>query len=320
MRSFSLVIIAASAVSACEPPPPAPEGLDESTSYMIREFYRDDAFFQAGVQGFMNWYNEEGYTLVGQNATVDNADAYSISDLVPDDIAQFPLQSLEAGRHAQCAKGVVSLAEMDCTWQRSEGYLARTDQHVVFPDNFEGYERTYQTPRATYEDATESGEFDAITEDISEPFSAEFTGEGMDASVMFTVNTVDPAQVLTANLPPYEMYLHFRHGIWDIDGEQLHAFIILTFITGETYDTAGTSGIRQSYSVEINVERPDDKTLRMFALWAEPVAPGFETCVPEDPYWEPNGAMLTYAVNTSLSASERLSDVCAGVEEVPAEP
>ena len=51
---------------ACSPPPPAPEGLNEAARYMVREFYSDDATFEAGFQGFMNWFNDEGVSLVGQ--------------------------------------------------------------------------------------------------------------------------------------------------------------------------------------------------------------------------------------------------------------
>ena len=59
-------------VIACQPPPEAPAGLDESTSYMIREFYSDDATYQAGIQGFMQWYEDEGHALVGESATTSN--------------------------------------------------------------------------------------------------------------------------------------------------------------------------------------------------------------------------------------------------------
>ena len=58
------------------------------------------------------------------------------------------------------------------------------------------------------------------------------------------------------------------------------------------------------------MQRPDDKTLRMLAVWAEPKGGGIE----------PDSAFaLTFAVNKSLAASERLSAVCAGEEEVPPE-
>jgi hypothetical protein len=326
MRFSLLLPLAAPLAVACKPaPPPAPEGLDESTSYMIREFYNDDAYFQAGVQGFMNWYFEEGYLLVGVSATEENNDSFTISDLSEDDIAGFPLQEVEGGRDLRCAKGVVSLAEMSCTWQKSEEYLARTDQDTVFPDNWEGYARTYRTDRDAYEGATVSGEYEAIGEAIENPFEDGFDGAAIDSTIMFTTNIVDPAPVLGVDVPEYEMYLDFRHGLYEItnqDGEpeSVSAFAILTFITDDAYGATGENGIKQSYSIEINVQRPDDKTLRMFAAWAEPVSAILGTCEADDPEWEPSALVLNYAVNTSLGASQRLSDVCAGVETIPAEP
>jgi hypothetical protein len=324
MHRSSLALL--SLLVACEPPPPpAPQGLDESTSYLIREFYRDDAYFQAGIQGFMNWFDTEGYQLVGVEATEDNNDSFTITNLTAADIEQFPLLEVEGGRDLECAPGVVSLAEMDCTWQKSEEYLQRTDQDTVFPDNWEGYARTFRTDRAAYEEATASDLYEPVEVDIADPFSSSFSDTTIDGSILFTRNTVDPAPVLGVNVPEYEMYLDFRHGLWDIDGpdadgDPVHAFAILTFITDDTYNTAGDNGIRQSYSIEINVERPGNRTLRMFAAWAEPVSPIIPAYEPDDPEYEPSALVLNYAVNTSLEASQRLSDVCAGTVEIPAEP
>ena len=51
---------------ACKPPPEAPEGLDDSTNYLMKNFYASDALFEAGVQGFIDWYDAEGKALVGK--------------------------------------------------------------------------------------------------------------------------------------------------------------------------------------------------------------------------------------------------------------
>ena len=58
---------------------------------MVREFYSDDATFEAGFQGFMNWFNDEGVSLVGQKATTDNTDAFSLGNLLKEDVASLPL-------------------------------------------------------------------------------------------------------------------------------------------------------------------------------------------------------------------------------------
>ena len=88
---------------ACKPPPPAPEGLDAVTSYMVREFYSEDELFEAGVQGFMNWFNTEGYTLVGEAAEEGNTDTFTLNDLSAEDLSHLPLD--DDGREKADAGG-----------------------------------------------------------------------------------------------------------------------------------------------------------------------------------------------------------------------
>ncbi len=300
------------ATSGCAPaPPPAPEGLDESARYMIREFYRDDAFFGAGLQGFMTWFNDEGYLLVGEQATSENTDSFTVNDLEQGDIEHLALADLAAtgGRDVTTAAGVVSLAEMDCSWKESEALLARADQDVVFDETWEGYRREYQTDRARFQGATDTEEFAEIAVDL-ERFTEGFDMTPYESSILLTRNFPDPASLLGVNIPEYEMLLDLRHGIYEIDGELTPVLSIMTFTVDETYGPNGDNGLRQSYSIEINVARPDDKTLRMLAVWAEPIS---TIADPDDPF------VLNYAVNTSLKASDRMTEVCTGAVEVPDE-
>ncbi|MCB9795559.1 MAG: hypothetical protein H6741_22890 [Alphaproteobacteria bacterium] len=305
--------------AACSSPPPAPEGLDASTSYLVREFYQDDATFQAGVQGFMNWYEVEGYLLVGEEATSSNTDSFTIGDLSPDDVAHLPLvpellidgaEGTIAPRDLTQAKGVVSLAEMECTWLEAEGWLLRSDQNNIFPNDFDGYDRTYVTGRETFADGSASGEYDPVDEPLM-PFAEGFDGGPYARTLLQTVNIVDPSPVLFADMVPYEMQLDLRHGLFEVGEEELGVMAILTFNADAVWDEEGANGLVQSYSVEINVQRPNDRTLRMLAVWAQPMGGGLD---PDSPL------VLNYAVNKSLSASEQLSAVCAGEEEVPDEP
>lgn len=301
------------ATTGCAPPPPpAPEGLDESARYMIREFYRDDDFFGAGVQGFMNWFNEEGYTLVGEQATAENTDSFTVNDLIQSDIEHLELADLAAtgGRDVTTAAGVVSLAEMDCTWKESEALLMRSDQHVLFDETWENYGRTYQTDRALFEGATQSEEFAAVDVDLDR-FGADFDPTPYETSILWSVNQVDPAPLLGVDVPEYEMFLDTRHGIYDVDGVPTPVVTILTFAVDETYSPNGENGLRQSYSIELNVARPDNKTLRMLAVWAEPISALFDNA--DSPL------ALNYAVNKSLDASDRMTQVCTGEAEIPAE-
>ena len=292
---------------ACKPPPPAPEGLDEATSYMMREFYSEDPMFQAGLQGFMNWYNEEGYEQLGQEATTDNTDTFTLTDLSQEDIGYLPLD--DDGRDLSRAKGVISLAEMACNWKEAENYLLRKDQDEVFSGDWESYERTYINSRSIFSDATENEEFLELPEEF-DPYSSDFQPSDWSESIMMTVNRADPSGVAGVNIPAYDLYLEFRHGIYIIDEEEIGVSAILTYNKTGVYDDSGNNGLSQSYSLELNIERADATTLRALAVWAEPVSNIIE---PDSPL------ALNYAVNKALSSSEQISQICAGEIDIPAE-
>ena len=299
---------------ACKPPPEAPEGLDASTAFMMREFYNDDASFQAGVQGFMQWYEDEGYLLVGEAATTSNTDSFTVGELGAEDVAHLPLSEeilLEpstdtwGARDLTNSKGVVSLAMMDCTWEESEQYLLRPDQDAVFHDDWESYDRTFTTDRGAYEAASTSGEFEEVTEE-TDVFAADFDSTLVDSTVLLTTNRVDPTAVLFADLGEYELNLDFRHGQYEVGDDTIGLFAIVTYQKDAVWDEAGENGLVQTYSVEINAQQ-GDQTLRMLAVWAEPVGAGLE---PDDPL------VLNYAVNKSLSSSNRMGAVCSGEESI----
>ncbi len=292
---------------ACSPPPPAPEGLDAVTSYMVREFYNGDAEFEAGVQGFMNWFNTEGYLLVGESAGDGNTDTFTLNDLETDDVSHLPIE--DYGQDLSRAKGVISLAEMNCTWKDAEAYLLRKDQDTVFDGDWETYERTYRSDRTRFEAATSADSFPEIPETVP-AFDPDFDLDAVADNMMFTLNRADPTPLLGVDLPPYDLYLDFRHGSYIVDDEEVSVSAIITYMTEGAYDEDGENGLAQSYSVELNISRPNDKTLRALAVWAEPVSN----------ILEPDSAVsLNYAVNKSLASSERISAICGGEETIPAE-
>jgi hypothetical protein len=277
----------------------------------MQHFYDDDPMFQAGVQGFVDWYDTEGKALVGERANGDTTDAYTVGDLTPEAVGYLPIDDeilvdpdndTYEPRDLSKAKGIVSLAEMDCVWTVAEALLVRPDQHVVFSGDFEGYEREYLTSRKAFEDAAGSLEFAAIKDPL-DPFADEFDSAAVESSLLRTLNQVDPTKVLIANMDPYPMYLDLRHGLYEVNGEEVGVLAIITYNVGAAWGGAGVNALLQGFSIEINIERQAKKTLRMLAVWSEPKGGGIE---PDDPI------ALNFAVNKSLDASERLSDICAG--------
>jgi hypothetical protein len=309
------------ALGACTPPPPAPQGLDAASAYLVRNFYADDATFQAGVQGFMDWFEngnppdeppgKELLGLVPGESSGKSTDAFTVGDLTAEDVALLPLaeeillnpNTEERGpRDLSAAAGVVSLAEMDCSWTEAEALLVRPDQDTVFDGDWEGYDRTYVTDPDDFQAASAAAEFARVAETL-DPFVAGFDFEPYATTFLFTDNMADPTAVLGADMPSYPLDLDMRHGIYEIFGEDVGVLAIITYNTEAVYGPAGDNGLTQSYSIEINVERAGGKTLRMLAVWAEP----FSSLInPDSPL------ALNYAVNKSKGSSDRMSAVCAG--------
>lgn len=318
MRFVSFLMILWSAVlTGCKAPPPAPEGLDESARYLVREFFADDPTFVAGVQGFVNWFDAEGADLVGVDATIDNAGAFTVGDLLAEDVAALPLSEdlvianpgqeneERIPRNVEDAAGVVSLAQMACPVRgadlSAETLLARPDQDVVFCEDFSSYERTYDTPLEIWEGGWTTG-FEPIRERL-DPYSGSFSGEETADALMFTTNLVDPTRVLVADIEEYSMDLVLRHGTYELEEGPVDTTAILTFVREAAWGDAGANALIQSYSVEINVER-DGQTIRMLAVWAHPKGSGVQ---PDD------NAALAFAVNKAGKSSQRMSDICAGL-------
>jgi hypothetical protein len=307
MNRFAPLLVAAIALTACKPPPPpAPEGLDESAAYMVRNFYADDATFHAGLVGFMNWFDDEGNELIGADAMNEGEfnEAFTVGRLSDEDVALLPL---EHGRTVSDAAGIVSVADMACTVTESEDLLVRADQDTLFVDDWDEYERTYVSSRSAYQDATREVVFAVSDEDVDR-FGEDFDDTVVDTTFLLTHNVVTPAPLFGIALLPYPMALEFRHGEYDIDGETLQIYSIITWIAESASGAAGDNHLYQSYSIEINAERPDTgTTLRMLAVWAEPGGAGIE---PDDPF------VLNFAVRKSAGASARLAEICNGDVEV----
>jgi hypothetical protein len=275
---------------------------------MVRNFYADDALFLAGVQGFMAWFEEEGFALIDLENDIDNvSEAFTVGALSEDDIAHLPI---DGGRNITDAAGIVSIAEMQCSVTEAEALLMRGDQDALF-DDWEDYERTYVNSRADFAAATESQVFIPISTGLA-PFEEGFDAAPYAPALLQTLNQVDPSPIFggLADIDDYEMHLDFRHGVYDIDGDSVPAFAILTFIRQGVTGPAGANHLHQSYSVEINVAQEGDTTLRMLAVWTEPEGANMS---PDDPI------ILNYAVNKSRDASQRMTELCDGTLELPPE-
>lgn len=290
-------------LAGCSAPPAAPVGLDDSAKFLLRNFYEDDLTVSAGLTGWMDWYDTEGAELMGVDATMANVSGFQLAALAPEDIAMLPVD--DDGRDLSKAHGVVALADMDCPWRSAEALLGRSDQHVVFEGDMDAYERTYLTSREVFEGASDDLEFIGIDQAIP-ILDPAFDPAPMQTDFMPTTNLVT-ASDLGVTLT-YELMLNFRHGIYEVQGEPTVATLIVTAIPRRAEST-DASTLAQSYSVEIDMDR-DGRTFRMLAAWSEL----------DSPLMAPDSALaLSSAVNKISKTAERMTAICQGDIEIPAE-
>ena len=266
----------------------------------------------------MKWYNEEGKEIEDVQASLDTAHKYTLDPLTLEDVNHLPLDDeilldpkdeVWGARDPSLAIGVISVGSMDCDWKTAERYLTRPDQDTVFEDDWESYSREYLSSKDTFLSASDAETFDSVTEPLT-PWVDGFNDADYERTLLRTVNQVDPSKVLTSNIDAYELNLDLRHGIFEVDEQGVGALAILTYNKGAAWGSAGNDGLVQSYSVELNVETANNQTMRMLAVYAQAESAATDT----------DGALAyTYAVNKSLKSSQRMSEVCSGEAEVPAE-
>jgi len=303
--TWCLVALVGLGLSAgCQPPPPAPQGLNDAVRFMLREFYEDDATIAAGLTGLKNWYDSEGYSLVGEGANAnDGVDAFQLEDIDASDIDLLHIPN--DGRDLSAVSGVVSLSDMACGWKEAEALLVRPDQDVVFEGDFDSYSRSYVSSRSDYEEATGSESFPPILTPLPDLFESDGDLGNLSSGILVTESDVQSTE-FTFTLS-YQLKLHFRHGLYTVQDEQVPVFIILAVLPESAAD--GPSHFAQSYSVEVNYGL-GDRTLRIFGVWSQVYSD--DIALDED-------ILDITAVNKSQAAAERLSEICAGDIDIASE-
>jgi hypothetical protein len=315
-----LAVGLALALCACKAPPPAPQGLDESARYMIRNFYQDDAVFGAGVTGYLDWFeNGGGKELVGVVATPEtDVTSFTVSPLVADDVAQLPLDAeivLEPGdpgpeddvlgpRDLSKAVGVIAVDEIPCTWPQIEALLLGPDPASIFP-TYEAYKRTYLTSSEVFFDASARGAFVPM----ADAFDPHAPGADVDAyapSLMLTDNLADPApQPLVGDLPPFELRIEARHGEYTVGDGTVGLAAVLSYAPGAMWEEGGGDGMRQTFAMEMLAELHDTSTLRMLAVWSEPDMLGVDPSAP---------IALYLAVQQAQSSNKDMRAACEALQ------
>lgn len=307
-------------LTACVAPPEAPQGLDASARYMMRNFYQDDAVFGAGVQGYLNWFEDGGgKELVGVAPSLETVEtSFTVSSLTAEDVEALPLDAeilLDPGaagseddvvgpRDLSKAVGVIAVDDIPCSWQQVEAVLLGPNAAEVFK-TYEAYERTYLSSESAFFAASTDGAFDPIPEAF-DPHADGFDDTPYARSVLFTNNLVDPApQPIVGNLPPFALSVEARHGSYLIDDAPVGLSAVISYAPSAMWEESGGDGMRQTFAVELLAELASDRTLRMLAVWSEPEILGIDPSTP---------IALVTAVNQARNSSEDMKAACEALK------
>ena len=294
-------------VAGCKPAPPeAPEGLEDTARFLMREFYSDDATVGAGLTGLMQWYADEGEALDGQSPTTgdDNVAAdFQLQTLLPGDLAVTQVSSSD--RALDLAAGVMAVSTLSCDWEGAEMIGGRADQDVVFDGEWAHYTRTFGTDRAAYDAVTAADEFPAITEPI-DPSSEGFDAAETAGAIQWTSNPLGTSEFGVSL--DYTLNIHFRHGRYLVQDAERRATITMTWQPDPTFGSGGSNALHQNWGVDALVERADGRVVRLVVIWSdiESVATGTDL-------------LVNLQVNRINRFSERMSAICDDPSILPAE-
>jgi hypothetical protein len=291
--------------SGCQRPPQAPAGLDDSARYLLREFYADEATVGAGLSGLLAWYGEEGAELLSTEVNPDNSANFALELLDAADVQDMPSS---AGQSIDLALGAVGVGLLGCSWRDTEPFLVRADQDVVFEGEWSHYDRTFDSPRAAYEDA-EPGTWPELGG--LDPVSEGFPRSETNAGLLLTTNPLGTDEA-TVRLD-YTLRIAMRHGTFPVDGEDRDAGFILTWLPDPSAPAGTTdSSIQQVYSIDVLIDVDEGQALRLVATWNHVENSLLD---PQDS----SNLMISATVRRIARFAERLSGLCEGTLTIPAE-
>ncbi|MCO4771548.1 MAG: hypothetical protein KDA24_16060 [Deltaproteobacteria bacterium] len=287
---------------ACQAPAPdAPEGAEEGTRFLMSSFYADDATIGAGLTGLMNWYDDEGSAIEGDTPGIEEGEAqdWTLAPLTADDLA--PTQVSTTDRPLDSMPGFIGVGTVLCTFEEAEALGGRADQDVVYDGEWAHYARTFESARADYDAAT-AGTIPGLPDGV-DPLVDDLSATAH--SLMTTSNALGTLEVGVAL--DYTLNLHFRHGVFDIQGEERRATLILTWQPDPTTGEGGNNSLHQTFAIDALVE-VDGGVRRFAATWNDvESAVSAPTVV----------ARLT--INRINDFAERMTEICTGAAELPAE-
>jgi hypothetical protein len=241
MRPCLLVVLAVLAAlgvslvssAGCRPAPDeAPTELDELVHFFFLELDGGEAdLLGEGADNVAAWYGDA-------DDLDDGMSSGQVSDLDDEEITTLEEMAWEPD--PSLAVGVYTLSEVPCTYDQMIEIFLEADQMVLFPDNYEDYERWLDSDDACFRD----GSCDVV----------DYHSRNTDKLVGFTME--------------YTMYTRMRrfHYI-DVGGSDAEFLLVRNYMPEPAEENINGGAYEQSYMIEAHMPRDGGQILHLYALW-----------------------------------------------------
>lgn len=233
----------------CRPAlPDAPTKLDKMIHFFHQNLDSDDPLsVGATAENFDRWFDTT-------DKVEDGWASGSVSGLSEDEVAQ--LEEMTWQPDPTLAVGVYIATVVDCSLEQMMEIYLEPDQLSLFPDNYDAYERFFDSDPACFSDGS------CLQVDWHSDVEDSIVGLAMTYGLVTRMKRFE-----------YE----------DDDGETTQVVLGRNVMPSPAEENVGAGGFEQSYHIEAYLPRGTGQTLHLYGLWNH----GFLEGVSEEaPFWE----------------------------------
>jgi len=248
----------------------APAELDELIHFFFTSVdTADGSTVGAGAGNLEGWYDTH-------DSVEEGLSSGQVSDLQTEEIAD--LEHLLWEPDPTVAVGVYTLQVVNCSYDQMLEVFLDPDQMALFPDTYEGYDRTWDSDDACFEDGS------------------------CDQLDYHATNTT----TLAMDIPmTYVMHTRLKRFLYeDADGADAQVLLVRNVMPEPAVEDVDAAGYEQSYHIEAHVPWTSTSTLHLYALWNYGYIEDIE---PDVPFWPEQ------YLDGLLVLDERLNEICADV-------
>jgi hypothetical protein len=266
MSTERLPVAAALLALGCKPPDPAPTELDELARFFLAQVHQGEhERIVEGADNLVAWFESSGLEGEGPSGG-------TLLDLSAAEVEA--MEEMTWTPDPEPAAGVYAISATSCSLDLAAEINLVEDQLEVFPDNYAGYERIWQTDPACYED----GSCDAVDWEAS----------------------IDDSFVMNMGSMSYRYVVKLRRSR---DHDDQPAIMMVRSVMPEAAtEDLNSAGFDQSYHVGVYVPW-EGGTLHFSAMWSYGWVNGMD---PDADIW-PNqylGGLLDFEEQLEILCTE----------------